>query len=328
MQMYKRTVTGAFAALLIFAPVAVGEDNPPPYASATEAYRQGTNALKSERVDAALPALDYAAKHGVLGAQLRLARLYAAGRDVPRNDAKAFYYFRQIASQQAEINPSSPVAKYVGEAFVALGQYYLDGIQTMPLAPDPAYAASLFRHAASYFGNAEAQYLLARLYLDGKGVEKNPGLAVNWLAMSVKKQHAASQAVLGELLWRGDEVRLNQAKGLALLMLAQENAQDGRDQAWIGELYREAFANSNNAIRAKAEVLLPRLGGDKRAASIIAKAKPEEPITAPTTREAEAPSDSTSDATPAEQIPLGAGGSPSAAPVGLSIGFDASSAEN
>ncbi|MGH6792140.1 MAG: tetratricopeptide repeat protein [Methyloceanibacter sp.] len=325
--MYKRTVTGAFAALLIFAPIAVGEDNPPPYASATEAYRQGTNALKSERVDAALPALDYAAKHGVLGAQLRLARLYAAGRDVPKNDAKAFYYFRQIASQQAEINPSSPVAKYVGEAFVALGQYYLDGIQTMPLAPDPAYAASLFRHAASYFGNAEAQYLLARLYLDGKGVEKNPGLAVNWLAMSAKKQHAASQATLGELLWRGDEVRLNQARGLALLMLAQENAQDGRDQAWIGELYREAFANSNNAIRAKAEDLLPRLGGDKRAASIIAKAKPEEATTAPATREAEAPSDSTSDATPAEQIPLGAGGSPSAAPVGLSIGFDASPAE-
>jgi len=327
MQMYKRTVTGAFAALLIFAPIAVGEDNPPPYASATEAYRQGTNALKSQHLDAALPALDYAAKHGVLGAQLRLARLYAAGRDVPKNDAKAFYYFRQIASQQAEINPSSPVAKYVGEAFVALGQYYLDGIQTMPLAPDPAYAASLFRHAASYFGNAEAQYLLARLYLDGKGVEKNPGLAVNWLAMSAKKQHAASQAVLGELLWRGDEVRLNQAKGLALLMLAQENAKDGRDQAWIGELYREAFANADNAIRAKAEDLLPRLGGDKRAASIIVKAKPEEPITAPATREAEAPSDSASDATPAEQIPLGAGGSPSAAPVGLSIGFDASPAE-
>ena len=327
MQTCKRTVTGAFAALLIFSPVAVGEDNPPPYASATEAYRQGNAALKSERMDEALTALEYSATHNVLGAQLRLARLYASGRGVPKNEAKAFYYYRQIASQQAEISPYSPVAKYVGEAFVAVGQYYLDGIQAMPLAPDPAYAASLFRHAASYFGNAEAQYLLARLYLDGKGVEKNPGLAVNWLAMSAKKQHAASQAVLGELLWRGDQVRLNQARGLALLMLAQENAQGGHDQAWIGELYREAFASADNAIRAKAEGLLPRLGGDKRAASIIAKAKPEEPITAPVTREAEAPADSASVAAPAEQIPLGAGGPPSAAPIGLSIGFDASPAE-
>src|SRR5262245_33212863 len=151
MQTCKRTVTGAFAALLIFSPVAVGEDQPPPFASATEAYRQGNEALKSERVDAALPALDYAAKHGVLGAQLKLARLYATGRNVPKDDTKAFFYFRQIASQQAEINPTSPVAKYVGEAFVALGQYYLDGIKSMPLVPDPAYAASLFRHAASYF---------------------------------------------------------------------------------------------------------------------------------------------------------------------------------
>jgi TPR repeat protein len=192
---------------MMLGPVAVGADDPPPFASATEAYRQGVSALNTGRTAVALPALEYAAKRGVLGAQLKLARAYAAGRDVPKDDAKAFSYFQQIADQYADISASSPIGNYVGEAFVALGQYSLDGVPAMSLQPNPAYAADLFRHAASYFGNAEAQYQLARLYLTGDGVEKNPGLAVNWLAMAAKKQHAAAQATLGELLWRGEEVR-------------------------------------------------------------------------------------------------------------------------
>jgi TPR repeat protein len=312
-------------ALLIFVPSAMAGGDDPSYASATEAYRQGTNDLKSERLETALPALEYAAQHGVLGAQLKLARLYAAGRDVPKDDAKAFFYFRQIANQHAEINPLSPVAKYVGEAFVALGQYYEDGVEGMPLAADPTYAVSLFRHAASYFGNAQAQYHLGRLYLAGKGVEKNPSLAVNWLAISAKKQHLASQAVLGELLWRGDQVRQNRARGLALLMLAQENAKaGGREQAWIGELYKEAFAKSDTAVRKEAEALLPRLGGDKTTAA-MATAKPSEPGPLPAL-EAETEA-AESAAIPAESIPLGAGGSPAtAAP--LSVGFGATPAEH
>ncbi len=104
----------------------------------------------------------------------------------------------------------------------------------------------LFRHAASYFGNGEAQYRLARLYMNGDGVEKNVGLAVNWLATAAKKQHAASQATLGEILWRGQDVRQRRARGLALIMLAHENAvASGKEPQWIGELYQEAFGKSD-----------------------------------------------------------------------------------
>src|SRR5680860_469436 len=94
------TVGSALAAFIILTPAAVvGADEPPPYASATEAYRQGASAMKSGEIAAAVPALEYAAKRGVLGAQLKLARLYASGQDVPRDDAKAFYYFQNIADQ-------------------------------------------------------------------------------------------------------------------------------------------------------------------------------------------------------------------------------------
>jgi TPR repeat protein len=221
---------------------------------------------------------------------------------VPKDDAKAFAYFEQIADSQADINPSSPVAKYAAEAFVALGQYYFDGIPAKPLAANPPYAAGLFRHAASYFGDAEAQYLLARLYMNGTGVEKNVGLAVNWLAIAAKKQHAASQATLGEILWRDQEVRERRARGLALIILAHENASvDGKEPKWIGALYAEAFSESDKAIRKDAEALLPALGGTRT----TAEAKPAEVLAMPAEEDAQAPET----------------GAPRPAPIGLSVGF-------
>ncbi|MGH6866076.1 MAG: tetratricopeptide repeat protein [Methyloceanibacter sp.] len=317
-------VGGALAALILFVPIAVGgAGEPPDYASATEAYRQGTSALKSGETAAAIPALEYAAQYGVLGAQLKLARLYASGREVTKDDAKAFHYFRQIADQYAEIPPSSPIAKYVGEAFVALGQYHVVGIPGMSLAANPTYAAGLYRHAASYFGNAEAQYQLGRLYLTGEGVAKNPSLAANWLAMAARKQHPASQATLGELLWRGDLVRQRRARGLALLTLAEENAKaEGAEPEWISNLYAKAFANSDSTTRKEAEALLPQLGGSNRAATTAAKTATS-PIVVPASGASAkaivpAPSRKATerDLAPADQTPP--------ASMGLSLDFGAS----
>jgi hypothetical protein len=324
MLMCNRLALGALAALMMLGPVEAGGDDPQPYASATEAYRQGASALKSGKPAAALPALEYAAKRGVLGAQVKLARAYASGRDVPKDDAKAFSYFQQIADQQADISPRSPIAKYAAEAFVALGQYYLDGIPAMSLAPNLSYAAHLFRHAASYFGSAEAQYRLARLYMNGDGVEKNVGLAVNWLATAAKKQHAASQATLGEILWRGQDVRQRRARGLALIMLAHENAvASGNEPKWIGELYQEAFAKSDNPTRKDAEALLPELGGVKAAVAPAAKAKPAEMLVMPASDGAQEPVAPTASAA-SDAAPLTQKGAP---PIGLSVGFGATSSE-
>jgi exopolysaccharide production negative regulator len=262
-------IGSALAAFIVLTPAGVGgADQPPPYASATEAYRQGASAIKSGEITVALPALEYAAKRGVLGAQLKLARLYAAGRDVPKDEAKAFYNFQNIADQFADIPPSSPIAKYVGEAFCALGRYYVNGIPALPLHPDPVYAAGLFRHAGAYFGDAEAQYQLGRLYLSGSGVEMNPTIAANWLAMAARKQHPSAQAVLGEMLWRGDGISQRQARGLALLTLANQNARtEDQDAEWIGKRYQEALALADKSTRQEAETLIPQLGGPNMASA-------------------------------------------------------------
>jgi TPR repeat protein len=321
-----RLALGALAALVTLGPAVIAADDAPPYASATEAYRQGADALKSDMPATAVPALEYAAKRGVLGAQVKLARAYASGRDLPKDEAKAFAYYQQIADQQADISPRSPIAKYAAEAFVALGQYYLDGVPDLKLSSNPSYASQLFRHAASYFGNAEAQYRLARLYMNGDGVEKNVSLAINWLSTAAKKQHAASQATLGEVLWRGQEVRQRQARGLALIMLAHENSlASGKEPDWIGELYAEAIAASDDAIRKDAEALFPELGGVRAAAvpplpTQKSKAKPKEVKVMPASGRELAPA---SAAPAGEAPPSGKTGAPPTAPIGLSVGFGA-----
>ena len=261
----------ALAAFIVLTPASVSStDTPPPFTSATEAYRQGVTAMNAGKMESALPALQYAAGYGVLGAQLKLARLYAKGGSVQKAPAKAFRYYQRIADEYADVPVSSPIARYVGEAFCALGQYYVDGISEMALSPDPAYGAGLLRHAGAYFGDAEAQYQLGRLYLTGRGVEKNPTIAANWLTMAARKQHASAQAVLGEMLWSGKEVARRQAQGLALLMLAQQNTRkDDADASWISESYDRTIAIADRVTVEQAKAMLPRLSGSRTAAVSI-----------------------------------------------------------
>jgi hypothetical protein len=317
------------ATLMMLVSFAVGADDAPPFASATDAYRQGMAASKSGETELAIPALEYAAERGVLGAQLKLARVYAAGNGVRKDDAKAFFYYRQIANQRADISPASPVAKYIAEAFVALGQYYLQGVEGTEVRPDPARAADLLRHAASYFGDANAQYALARLYLDGTGVDKNMGLAVNWLATAAKKQHAAAQATLGQLLWRGgEEVRQRPARGLALIMLAHANAKaSGKEPKWIEDLYREVQGASDAAMLKVAQSLMPELGGPALDLS-SATAKAVDKLLVPASGEAAAQSAPATSAAAETVVSGDAGGSAHApAEMGMPVGLGPTGAE-
>jgi exopolysaccharide production negative regulator len=318
-------IGSALAAFIVLTPAGVGgADQPPPYTSATEAYRQGASAMKSGEMGSAVPALEYAATRGVLGAQLKLARLYAKGHDVPKDDAKAFHYYQHIADQYADIPPSSPIAQYVGEAFCALGRYYVGGIPAMPLHPDPGYAVGLFRHAGAYFGDADAQYQLGRLYLTGSGVEKNQTIAANWLAMAARKQHPSAQAVLGEMLWRGEGVSQRQVRGLALLMLANENAKTGvEDAEWIGQRYKETVALADKATRKQAEAMVPALGGPRPAATAV-KISPNGRAAPPPTRTLTKPAAPEPSLSAMEEPRLGPVDVMPPAAMGMSVGFGAS----
>jgi hypothetical protein len=204
-------------------------------------------------------ALEVAAELGVFDAQLKLARMYSAGEDVPLNDTKAFELYHRIVDDHADVRPHHARAGGVAHAFVALGNYYRTGIPGSTVRIDKRRAASLLWHAASYLGDAEAQCNLAQMYLDGEGVPRNEHLAVNWLTNAAKKRHGKSQAILGNLLWHGaKEVRRQPLKGLALLSLARQNARDDDEARWIDDLYTDAYAASQANERERAAKLAAR----------------------------------------------------------------------
>jgi hypothetical protein len=196
-------------------------------------------------------ALQYAAEGGDTVAQFRLGRMYANGDWVVRNDLTAFDYFSRIASKHAEDNPNSPQAPVVANAFLALGRYYLSGIANSTVKADPERAREMFYYAATYFGNADAQYDLARLYL--KGVDATPNeiaVGVRWMGTAARKGQHLAQAQLGEMLFNGDRIRPQRARGLMFLALACEGATT--DEAWIKETYNRAVATSTEDERAMA----------------------------------------------------------------------------
>jgi uncharacterized protein len=222
--------------------------------SPAEAFRSGNQALRAGENSKGITALEYAADQGLAVAQWQLGRMYAKGDGVPRNDLRAFEYFGRIANTHADDSPYSPEARLVANAFVALAQYYLDGIPNSDVKPDPTRARELLSYAASYFGDPEAQYSLGRLYLDG--TPRDPRQAGRWLALAANKGQHQAQAVLGHMLFKGELVARQAARGLMWLTLACENA--SASEKWITDLCAAAFRQASDDERAMARRLMQR----------------------------------------------------------------------
>ena len=225
--------------------------------SAMEAFRSGAHWLKAGEPAKAVHSLEYAAEMGHPLAQWKLGRMYAEGDGVTQNDFKAFEYFRRIADSHADDNPDTPQARFVANAFVAIGHYYLVGIPKTPVKRDPDRAREMFGYAASYFRDPDAQYYLARLYLDGVGAPHDPRQAARWFGLSAQKGQCEAQAMLGAMLFAGDHVPRQAARGLMWLTLAKDSART-EQQAWINKLYESAYRQSTEDERALALVYLRR----------------------------------------------------------------------
>jgi hypothetical protein len=206
--------------------------------------------------DSSLNSLQYAAEGGHPVAQWKLGRMYADGDGVTQDDLRAFEYFSRIANAHAEDSPSAPQAAIVANAFVALGRYYLNGIPNSKIKPDPDRAREMFSYAASYFGNADAQYDLARLYLRGTvgASREDSRYGARWLGLAAQKGQHQAQALLGQMLFNGDQLPRQAARGLMWLTLARDSA--APDETWIKESYNKAIAKASEDDRAMALKML------------------------------------------------------------------------
>jgi TPR repeat protein len=236
-------------------PVATGQPG------AAAALKKGAQAAGAQ--DTSLTALQYAAEGGHPIAQWKLGRMYAIGDGVAQDDVRAFDYFSRIANAHAEDSPSAPQSQIVANAFVALGRYYLNGIPNSKVKADPDRAREMFSYAASYFGNADAQYDLARMYL--KAPDASPDnfrYGARWLGLAAQKGQHEAQALLGQMLFNGDRLPKQSARGLMWLTLARDSA--GPDETWIKESYNRAFAKANDDDRAMALQMLEHWVQGKR----------------------------------------------------------------
>ncbi|MCV0396905.1 MAG: sel1 repeat family protein [Rhizobiaceae bacterium] len=227
---------------------ALDEATVQPKSSPWAVFRFGFDQYRNGHKREAIEAYRYAAENGQLGARWKLARMYAEGDGVTRDDYEAFKFFSGIVAQ--EIEPGSPEESYVSDSLVALGNYLRTGIPNSPVKANAAAAQEYYMRAAANYRNPQAQYEIGRMYLKGEGVGASVRQAGRWLQLAAEKGHAGAQATLGNLLFQSGRV----VRGLAMMTAALERAPSA-ERDWIRGMQEEAFAVAPEADRRNAIAL-------------------------------------------------------------------------
>ncbi|RWK43019.1 tetratricopeptide repeat protein [Mesorhizobium sp.] len=232
-----------------------------PQSSPWAVFQFGFSAYKNGRKEQAAEAYKYAAENGQIGATWKLARMYAEGDGVARDDYAAFKFFSEIADQDVE--PGSPEESYVSDALVALGDYLRTGIPDSPIKKNEVAAQEYYMRAAANYRNPNAQFEMGQIFLNGKGgVKASIKQAGRWFQLAAEKGHAGAQATLGHLLFQSGKI----VRGLAMMTAALERAAPS-DQPWIRGMQEEAFAAAGEADRrtaiSLADDILTKGGGNQ-----------------------------------------------------------------
>jgi hypothetical protein len=237
------------------------------FTSAQQALQAGVHDLAAGDPQSSVKALTYAADGGETLAQWKLGRMYARGEGVPRDDTKAYEYFERLVESYNEDDPERPDISAISNAFVSVGVYCLNGIPNSDIKADPERALEMFQYAATNFGDSDAQYNLARMYMDGAaGLARNNMRAARWLALAADKGHHPAQALLGHLLFLGEGVPRQRARGLMWLTLAKNGAQGPKDD-WIRELLAKDLAAASDDDREVAMAYMSARGDGQGAAT-------------------------------------------------------------
>jgi TPR repeat protein len=231
--------------------------------AAEAAYEQGMEAYRAGSYEQAVPALETAADAGLVEARFFLARIRADDSRAYLNHVKAYRLYLAIVDEFATIDRSDISAPFVSKSLIALAHYLRRGLPEAGVAVNLPRALQYLEHAAKYFGDADAQFEIAKLYLHGEGLPKDTELARHWLSTLTQDGHPGAQAVLADLFWRGELVARDPVRALGLILLSVEQAPE-TDQFWIAQTYQNIYCGSDAATRLKAEAFAsfwrPRFG--------------------------------------------------------------------
>lgn len=192
-------------------------------------YRHGRGFIRS--LPEALPWLQQAADAHYPPAQIALGEMYEVGEGVTQDLDIAAQWFQKAADSGS-----------------AQGQLHL-GVHYIRITPGRDFAkAAIWLKLAAQQNEAEAQYFLARLFLEGNGVEEDRAEAMVWFYRAGIQGHAPSQRFL-RLLKQAEtpdralelrDLRRQLAAGVAQLEMVSNNpvyAFDKRDPVKTGVGY-------------------------------------------------------------------------------------------
>ena len=232
------------------------------YASPQAAFEQGLGAYKSGYYEIAIPALEEAAAKGVelnkFFAEFYLARIYSDNASAFADHAKAYMLFQKFADNNADVDPDDGQrAPFVAKALTALAGYLRDGIREIGLAPDQERAVDYLHHAATFFGDKDAQFELAKAYLGGVSTPEDIKRGMHYLSVLTEESYPGAQAYLADLLWRGRYVKKDERRALALIRMAVENAPE-HERIWIEDIYQNIFCGASQGTRQQADGIVAR----------------------------------------------------------------------
>ena len=216
--------------------------------------------------DDLLAALEDAAEAGQPMAMWQLGTMYENGEGVDRDPVKAFGYFAQIANQHADAAPRGVEADIVAQSFVKVGDYYKAGLPDAGIPADAERSHALLLHAATYFGDADAQYRVGLLYTQEEEMGVNPLQSARWFSLAARKGHCPAQAQLGNMLFNGvDGIEAQPVEGLMWLAIAHERCAGTGDAAWVDDLLNRAVSVAQPEQQAEAfalaESIAPQFAG-------------------------------------------------------------------
>jgi len=184
----------------------------------------------------ALQALQESAKRGDAEAQYRLGMLYGNGEGLPLDHAQAEYWFGQAARQGHE------------GAVLNLAWLYATGTG---VDADERRARELYLLAADR-GSGKAQYVAATMYRFGQhGVEPDLAKALHYYQLAAQRGVAAAQFALGKLLMEGKVVEQDDVVALQWLTLAQANGSKRAEEYLphlVARMTPEQLARAREAI--------------------------------------------------------------------------------
>ena len=203
-------------------------------------------------VEEAIQNLEEKAEQGDILAQYQLALMYLEGKGVDQDEEQAFYWMEKAVEQGYDLAQIQLALIYLFGTQVAIGykkllrQLFRGLGLSLEDVLDEEKAFYLLEKAANQ-GNFLAQYQLALMYLEGKGVDQDEEQAFYWMSKAARQGYASA---FDWMLKKAEEGYASAQYELALMYLEGKGVDQDEEQVfyWMEKAARQGYAKAKKML--------------------------------------------------------------------------------